>query len=159
MVLPSAVIARLRSAQTPVRRVAIADRARGTRRLLSPVRKSKRGSRHRGILSSLVSRRVCVRASQRGHSRRLPAENPTPLNDGTVVPHFLLAQVRPALAATVRNVISKMKTAECFHSGFATLLRSNPRAGNRQYRSTAACKNIRLEQTADASQRRSPHDA
>src|SRR6266566_5204148 len=99
---PSAVIARLRSAQTPVRRGAIADRARGTRRLLSPVRKSKRGSRHRGILSSLVSRRVCARASQRGHSRRLQEDYSTPLNGGTVVPHFLWAQVRPALAATVR---------------------------------------------------------
>src|SRR6266436_8825345 len=159
MGLPSAAIERLRSAQTPVRRGAIADRARGTRRLLSPVRKSKRGSRHRGILSSLVSRRVCVRASQRGHSTRLPAENPTLSNAERVAPHFLWVQVRRPLAAVARTVISKMKTAECFHSGFATPLRSNPRGGNRQYRSTAACKNIRQEQTADASQRRSPTDA
>src|SRR4029077_3762259 len=148
--LPSAVTARLRSAQTPVRPGAVADRARGTRRLLSPVRKSKRGSRHRGILSSLVSRRVCVRASQRGHSRRLPAENSTLSNAERVAPHFLWVQVRRPLAAVARTVISKMKTAECFHSGFAMLLRSNPRGGSHRHRDTAEYKNIRPGQTAGA---------
>jgi hypothetical protein len=52
-----------------------------------------------------------------------------------------------------------MKTAEYFHSGFATPLRSNPRAGNRQRRDTEVCKNIRQAQMDAASRRRSPHDA
>jgi hypothetical protein len=43
-----------------------------------------------------------------------------------------------------------MKKAEYFHSGFATPLHSNPRAGNHRRRDTEACKNIRQGQTAFA---------
>src|SRR5213075_2681834 len=118
-----------------------------------------RGSRRRGTLFSLVLGRACVPASRRAHSRRLQGHYPTPLNVGRVVLHFLWAQVRPASAITARTAISKKRTAECFHSGFATPLRSNPRGGSHRHRDTAEYKNIRPEQTADVSQRRSPPDA
>jgi len=54
------------------------------------------------------------------------------------------------LAATARIAISKMKTAGCFHSGFATTLRSNPPAGSHWRRDRAGYKNIRRERTAGA---------
>src|SRR5206468_12723561 len=115
-------------------------------------------SRHRGIRSSLALGRVFARASQRERSRRSREVNPTPLNDEKVALHFPSAWARPPLEATVRNAISKMKTAECFHSGFATLLRSNPHAGNHRHRDTAACKNIRQAQKLAASRRISRRD-
>jgi hypothetical protein len=52
-----------------------------------------------------------------------------------------------------------MKKAECFHFGFATLLRSNPRVGSHRRRDTEGCKNIRQAQMAAASERRNPRDA
>src|SRR5947208_1121863 len=58
-----------------------------------------------------------------------------------------------------RNAISKMKTAECFRCGFATPLRSNPRAGSHRRRDTGECKNIRQEQRGGAWLRRIPLDA
>src|SRR5207237_10079172 len=107
----------------------------------------------------LALRGVCAGALRRGRSRRLPGDCSIPSNAGRVAPHFLWARVRLALAATARNAISKMKTAGCFHSDLATLLRSNPRGGNHRSRDTTECKNIRLEQRAVASRRRNPPDA
>src|SRR5437879_758624 len=145
MALRSAATAQLRSARFPVRRGAIADRARRRRRPLCPVRKSARASRRCEILSSLVLKHVCVRALRRGRSRRLLGDYPTPSNGGRVAPHFLWAWVRRSLAVKVRIAISKKKTAGCFHSGFATPLRSNPGADSHWSRDRAAYKKITRE--------------
>src|SRR5262245_63468905 len=72
--------------------------------------------------------------------------------------HFSWGRVRRALAATARNAISKMKTAACFHCGFATPLHSNPPDGNHLRRNTGACKNIRQGQMAAALRRRRLRD-
>src|SRR4029077_8017444 len=111
------------------------------------------------LRSSLVSKHAFVRAWLPGRNRRLQAVNPTPANAERVALHFPWPRVRSVSATTARNAISKMKKAEYFHSGFATPLRSNPRAGNHRRRDTGGCKSIRQAQTAVASRRTSPRDA
>src|SRR5262249_10197476 len=123
-------------------------------RQLQAARKSKRVSRHRGTPRSLVSKRVCARASPPARSKHSRADFQMTLNGERVVPHFLSAEAQATLVAMAHSVISKTKMAECFHSDFATPPRTNPRADSHPRCDRAGCRNIPREKTADASRRR-----